>query len=61
MNKRELKNYLGKFVEVILWDDCSYRGILRKLNKCQNVYCCVNNGDWNISFIRSQVKKVREL
>lgn len=66
MKRSELEKYLGKYVEVTLYDDCAYRGVLckteSKLERYGNPkhYYCEGIDD-NTIYRCSHVKKVREL
>lgn len=63
MNKIKLESYLGKHVEVTLFDDFTYRGILSKtddyLERCyKNGYYFLKGIDDNQIFKCSHVKKI---
>lgn len=66
MKKSELENYLGQHVEITLFDDFAYRGILRKTEENikryvkRNYYFCEGE-QANIIFRSSHVKKVKQL
>lgn len=66
MTRKELESHLGEYVEVILFDDFAYRGILRKTEEKieryvkRFYYFCEGEQD-NIIFRCSQVKKVKQL
>lgn len=66
MNKIKLESYLGEYVEVTLFDDFVYRGILTKtddyLERCyKNGYYFVSGFDDNQLFRCSHVKKIKTL
>lgn len=66
MNKTELESYLGKYVEVTLFDNFVYRGILSKtddyLERCyKNGYYFLKGIDDNQQFRCSHVKKIKTL
>jgi hypothetical protein len=66
MKRSELENYLGKHIEVTLFDDFVYRGILRKTE--ENIeryvhpkyYFCEGEQD-NTIFRCSHVKRLKQL
>lgn len=66
MKRSELEKYLGKYVEVTLFDDFLYRGMLRKTE--ENIdrygypkhYFCDGEQD-NYIFRCSHIKKIKEL
>ena len=66
MKRSELENYLGKHIEVTLFDDFVYRGILRKTEEKieryvkRNYYFCEGEQD-NTIFRCSHVRKVESL
>lgn len=66
MKKSELENCLGQHVEVTLFDDFAYKGILRKTEEKiegyvkRNHYFCEGEQD-NTIFRCSHVKKVKPL
>ena len=66
MKQSELENYLGQHVEITLFDDFAYRGILRKTEEnieCyvkQNYYFCEGEQD-NYIFRCSHVKRLKQL
>ncbi len=66
MNRSELENYLGQHVEVTLFDDFAYRGILRKTEENKDRYgnpkhyFCEGEQD-NTIFRCSHVRKVESL
>lgn len=66
MKRSDLEQHLGKHVEVTLFDDCAYRGILQKTEHNleryvkKKYYYCEGEGD-NTIFRCSHVKKVRGL
>lgn len=66
MRRSDLEDFLGKYVEVTLFDDFCYRGVLRKTKENIDRYGFPNyyffegmNG--NIIFRVSQIKKVKKL
>lgn len=66
MNKIELESYLDKYVEVTLFDDFTYRGILNKtddyLERCyKNGYYFLKGFNDNQQFKCSHVKKIKNL
>lgn len=66
MNKIELESYLGKYVEVTLFDDFTYREILSRtddyLERCyKNGYYFLKGIDDNQQFRCSHVKKIKTL
>lgn len=66
MTREKLESYLGEFVEVTLFDDFAYRGILRKTEEKieryvkRNYYFCEGEQD-NTIFRCSHVRKVESL
>lgn len=66
MTRKELESHLGEYVEVILFDDFSYRGILRKTE--ENIdrygnpkhYFCEGDQD-NYIFRCSHIKRLKKL
>lgn len=66
MIKKELESHLGEYVEVMLFDDFTYRGILRKTAEntdrygCLNHYFCEGEQD-NCIFRCSHVKRLKRL
>lgn len=66
MTRKELESYLGEYVEVTLFDDFAYKGILRKTEEKieryvkRNYYFCEGEQD-NTIFRCSHVKKVKSL
>ena len=66
MKQSELENYLGQHVEITLFDDFAYRGILRKTEEKieryvkRFYYFCEGEQD-NIIFRCSHVKKIKQL
>ena len=66
MKQSELENYLGQHVEVTLFDDFAYRGILRKTEEKieryvkQKCYFCEGEQD-NYIFRCSHVKRLKQL
>lgn len=66
MIRKELESHLGEYVEVTLFDDFTYRGILRKTEEKieryvkRNYYFCEGEQD-NTIFRCSHVKKVKSL
>lgn len=66
MKRSILETYLGKYVEVTLFDDFTYRGILRKTEEKieryvkRNYYFCEGEQD-NTIFRCSHVKRLKQL
>jgi hypothetical protein len=66
MTRKELESHLGEYVEVTLFDDFAYRGILRKTEEKikryvkRNYYFCEGEQD-NTIFRCSHVRKVESL
>lgn len=66
MKRSELENYLGQHVEVTLFDDFAYRGILRKTEENKDRYgnpkhyFCEDDQD-NYIFRCSHVKRLKQL
>jgi len=66
MIRKELESYLGEYVEVTLFDDFAYRGILRKTEENKErygnpkQYFCEGNQD-NYIFRCSHVKRLKQL
>lgn len=66
MTRKELESHLGEYVEVTLFDDFVYRGILRKTE--ENIaryvhpkyYFCEGEQD-NTIFRCSHIKKLKQL
>ncbi|WP_455093129.1 hypothetical protein [Parvimonas micra] len=66
MNKIELESYLNEYVEVTLFDDFVYRGILNKtddyLERCyKNGYYFLKGDVDNLIFRCSHVKKIKKI
>lgn len=66
MNKIELESYLNEYVEVTLFDDFVYRGILNKtddyLERCyKNGYYFLEGDVDNLIFRCSHVKKIKKI
>ena len=66
MQRAILETYLGKYIEVTLFDDCSYRGILQKTESNLEryghpKYYYLEGENDNTIFRCAHVKKVREL
>lgn len=66
MNKIELESYLGEYVEVTLFDDFVYRGILSRTNDFleryhKTGYYFLRGIDDNIIFRCLHVKKIKNL
>lgn len=67
MLKIKTEKYLGKYVEVTLYDDFTYKGIFKKTDDDlqryikTNYYYCDNYGDSNTIFRSSHIKKIKEL
>lgn len=66
MNKIELESYLGKYVEVTLFDDFTYRGILSRTDDYleeyhKKGYYFLKGFDDNQIFKCSHVKKIKNL
>ena len=63
MNKIELESYLGEYVEITLFDDFVYRGILTKTDdylNYKNGYYFLKGVDDNQQFRCSHVKKIKK-
>ena len=66
MTRKELESHLGEYVEVILFDDFAYRGILRRTEEKKegymkrNYYFCEGEQD-NCIFRCSHVKRLKQL
>lgn len=66
MTRKELESHLGEYVEVTLFDDFAYKGILRKTEEKieryvkRNYYFCEGEQD-NTIFRCSHVKKIESL
>lgn len=65
MNRIKLESYLGEYVEVTLFDDFVYRGILTKtddyLESCyKNGYYFLKGVDDNQQFRCSHIKKIKK-
>lgn len=67
MKKSKAEEYLGKYVEATLYDDFTYKGILKKTDDDlqrygkNGYYYCDNYGDSNTIFRSSHIKKIKEL
>lgn len=67
MLKAKVEEYLGKYVEVTLYDDFAYKGIFKKTDDDLqqyikiNYYYCDNYGDSDTIFRSSYIKKIKEL
>ena len=66
MNKIELESYLDEYVEVTLFDDFVYRGILTRTNdyleRCHKYgYYFLKGVDDNLQFRCSHVKKIKKI
>lgn len=66
MNKIKLESYLSKYVEVTLFDDFTYRGILSRTDDYleeyhKNGYYFLKGIDDNQQFRCSHVKKIKNL
>lgn len=64
MKKIELESYLDEYVEVTLFDNFTYRGILNKTDDClercyKNGYYFLKGIDDNQQFRCSHVKKIK--
>lgn len=66
MTRKEFESHLGEYVEVTLFDDFAYRGILRKTEEKieryvkRNYYFCEGEQD-NCIFRCSHVKRLKQL
>lgn len=66
MLKAKVEEYLGKYVEVTLYDDFIYEGIFKKTDDNlqrygkKKYYYCDNYGKSNTIFRSSHIKKIKE-
>lgn len=66
MKDKKLESYLGEYVEVTLFDDFVYRGILNKTDDnlekyYKNGYYFLSGDVDNLIFRSSHVKKIKNL